>query len=114
MHRSYQFSFLLATNNIVSWQTVFAPFLLKIMDGLRSLPSMTARRTERDRHWKHWPKTINACASLKAQEPPAGWLGKPYAMQQAFNHARGEWILATDADMIFHQDSLAHRSGLYH
>jgi chlorobactene glucosyltransferase len=38
---------------------------------------------------------------IEGDEPPAGWLGKPYAMQQAFNRARGEWILATDADMIF-------------
>jgi chlorobactene glucosyltransferase len=38
---------------------------------------------------------------IEGAEPPAGWLGKPYAMQQAFNHARGSWILATDADMIF-------------
>src|SRR5436309_4233792 len=38
---------------------------------------------------------------IEGAEPPAGWLGKPYAMQQALNHARGEWILATDADMIF-------------
>jgi chlorobactene glucosyltransferase len=32
---------------------------------------------------------------------PTGWLGKPFAMQQALNRATGEWILATDADMIF-------------
>lgn len=38
---------------------------------------------------------------IEGEELPAGWLGKPYAMQQAINHARGEWILATDADMIF-------------
>jgi chlorobactene glucosyltransferase len=43
---------------------------------------------------------------VTGEEPPAGWLGKPYAMQQAFNHARGEWILATDADMIFHEAAL--------
>ena len=43
---------------------------------------------------------------IEGEEPPAGWLGKPYAMQQAFNHARGEWILATDADMIFDQAAL--------
>jgi len=35
-------------------------------------------------------------------EPPAGWLGKPHALQQALDEARGEWVLATDADMIFH------------
>ncbi len=38
---------------------------------------------------------------IEGEEPPAGWLGKPYAMHQALRHARGEWILATDADMIF-------------
>ncbi|HEV2834836.1 MAG TPA: glycosyltransferase family 2 protein [Pyrinomonadaceae bacterium] len=38
---------------------------------------------------------------IEGEELPPGWLGKPYAMQQAFNHARGEWILGTDADMIF-------------
>jgi chlorobactene glucosyltransferase len=43
---------------------------------------------------------------IEGEEPPAGWLGKPYAMQQAFNHARGEWILATDADMIFDKAAL--------
>ena len=40
---------------------------------------------------------------IDGAEPPAAWLGKPYAMQQALSHARGEWILATDADMIFHR-----------
>jgi chlorobactene glucosyltransferase len=43
---------------------------------------------------------------FEGQELPAGWLGKPYAMQQAFDHARGEWILATDADMIFDKAAL--------
>ncbi|HMG74151.1 MAG TPA: glycosyltransferase [Pyrinomonadaceae bacterium] len=43
---------------------------------------------------------------IEGEEPPAGWLGKPYAMQQALNHARGDWILATDADMIFDKAAL--------
>ena len=43
---------------------------------------------------------------IEGEELPAGWLGKPYAMQQALNHARGEWILATDADMIFDKAAL--------
>ena len=38
---------------------------------------------------------------IEGKEPPAGWLGKPHAMQQALDHASGDWILATDADMIF-------------
>ena len=43
---------------------------------------------------------------VEGEELPPGWLGKPYAMQQALDHARGEWILATDADMIFEVTAL--------
>lgn len=43
---------------------------------------------------------------IEGEELPPGWLGKPYAMQQALKHARGEWILATDADMIFEAAAL--------
>ncbi|HET8781028.1 MAG TPA: glycosyltransferase family 2 protein [Pyrinomonadaceae bacterium] len=43
---------------------------------------------------------------IEGQELPPGWLGKPYAMHQALDHARGEWILATDADMIFNAAAL--------
>jgi len=38
---------------------------------------------------------------IEGENLPVGWLGKPYAMHQALKQARGEWILATDADMIF-------------
>lgn len=60
---------------------------------------------------------LNAIAKANARlrvidggEPPAGWLGKPYALQQALEHAQGEWILATDADMIF--NSMAVRTAV--
>lgn len=46
-------------------------------------------------------KTDERLRVIEGEELPAGWLGKPYAMQQALDHARGEWILATDADMLF-------------
>ncbi|HEX3184281.1 MAG TPA: glycosyltransferase family 2 protein [Pyrinomonadaceae bacterium] len=49
---------------------------------------------------------------IEGEELPGGWLGKPYAMQQAMNYARGEWILATDADMIFEPSAL--RTALDH
>ncbi len=39
-------------------------------------------------------------------EPPPGWLGKPHAMQQALDASEGEWVLATDADMIFEPAAL--------
>jgi hypothetical protein len=37
---------------------------------------------------------------------PAGWLGKPHAMQQAFERSTGEWIVFTDADVHFSPDLL--------
>ena len=43
---------------------------------------------------------------IEGEELPPGWLGKAYAMHQAFSQARGEWILATDADMIFDKTAL--------
>ena len=43
---------------------------------------------------------------IEGVEPPAGWLGKPHAMLQAHGAARGEWLLATDADMLFEPAAL--------
>jgi cellulose synthase/poly-beta-1,6-N-acetylglucosamine synthase-like glycosyltransferase len=39
-------------------------------------------------------------------ELPAGWLGKPHAMWKAAAIATGEWLLFTDADVMFRSDSL--------
>jgi cellulose synthase/poly-beta-1,6-N-acetylglucosamine synthase-like glycosyltransferase len=40
------------------------------------------------------------------RELPAGWLGKTHAMWTAANEATGEWLLFTDADVMFKPDSL--------
>ena len=40
------------------------------------------------------------------RELPAGWLGKTHAMWTAANLATGDWLLFTDADVIFRPDSL--------
>jgi glycosyltransferase involved in cell wall biosynthesis len=40
------------------------------------------------------------------RELPAGWLGKTHAMWTAANQATGEWLLFTDADVLFRPDSL--------
>jgi glycosyltransferase involved in cell wall biosynthesis len=37
---------------------------------------------------------------------PSGWLGKPYALQQAFERSSGEWLVFTDADVHFAPDLL--------
>jgi glycosyltransferase involved in cell wall biosynthesis len=39
-------------------------------------------------------------------ELPAGWLGKTHAMWTAAKRASGEWLLFTDADVLFKPDSL--------
>jgi chlorobactene glucosyltransferase len=43
---------------------------------------------------------------IEGEDLPPGWLGKPHAMHQALKQARGEWILATDADIIFEKEAL--------
>lgn len=37
---------------------------------------------------------------------PAGWLGKPHALQQAHQHSTGDWLVFTDADVYFAPDVL--------
>jgi hypothetical protein len=37
---------------------------------------------------------------------PSGWLGKPHALQGAFEHSTGEWLIFTDADVHFEPDVL--------
>jgi glycosyltransferase involved in cell wall biosynthesis len=40
------------------------------------------------------------------RELPPGWLGKTHAMWTAANQASGEWLLFTDADVLFKPDSV--------
>jgi glycosyltransferase involved in cell wall biosynthesis len=37
---------------------------------------------------------------------PRGWLGKPHALQKAYEASTGEWLLFTDADVRFSPDVL--------
>ncbi|HZR59233.1 MAG TPA: glycosyltransferase family 2 protein [Terriglobales bacterium] len=37
---------------------------------------------------------------------PTGWLGKPHAMWTAANQASGDWLLFTDADVLFKPDAV--------
>ncbi len=39
-------------------------------------------------------------------ELPAGWLGKPHALQKAYESSKSEWLLFTDADVRFNPDAL--------
>ena len=44
--------------------------------------------------------------AIHVKELPTGWLGKPHALQQAYEASNGEWLLFTDADVRFKVDAL--------
>ncbi|MGA9883878.1 MAG: glycosyltransferase [Candidatus Acidiferrales bacterium] len=43
---------------------------------------------------------------VRVDSLPPGWLGKPHALQQAYEHSTGEWLVFTDADVHFAPDLL--------
>ena len=52
-----------------------------------------------------------ACAHVNFRvvhvaELPPGWLGKPHALQRAYENTTSDWLLFTDADVRFKPDSL--------
>ncbi|MDH5327325.1 MAG: glycosyltransferase [Gammaproteobacteria bacterium] len=50
--------------------------------------------------------TDDRVRAIHIEELPPGWLGKVHAMHCGMQHAEGDWILFTDADIHFHGDVL--------
>jgi glycosyltransferase involved in cell wall biosynthesis len=44
--------------------------------------------------------------AVHIRELPTGWLGKPHALQQAYEASTGDWLVFTDADVKFKSDTL--------
>lgn len=44
------------------------------------------------------PQPISRLRVVRGEPLPFGWVGKPWALAQAAERARGEWLLCTDAD----------------
>ncbi|HTZ75199.1 MAG TPA: glycosyltransferase family 2 protein [Candidatus Aquilonibacter sp.] len=43
---------------------------------------------------------------VRVDSLPSGWLGKPHALQTAYENSGGEWLVFTDADVHFEPDLL--------
>jgi chlorobactene glucosyltransferase len=52
------------------------------------------------------PGSRGRVRAIHNRELPAGWAGKVHALSVAARAATGEWILATDADVVFHPEIL--------
>jgi len=52
------------------------------------------------------PEAVGRLKIFHVTELPHGWLGKVHAMWSAANQANGDWLLFTDADVLFRPDVL--------
>lgn len=52
------------------------------------------------------PPSSNRLRVIHHRNLPPGWLGKTHAMWTATNQATGDWLLFTDADVLFKPESL--------
>ena len=72
----------------------------EIMERIEKDPHFSQKRREMGH-----PEFRSLCV-IQHTELPAGWLGKTHAMWTAANVATGDWLLFTDADVLFKPDSL--------
>ena len=70
-------------------------------DTLVRMPAVSTSRTVAD-------KSVRATRLkvIHVSELPSGWLGKTHAMWTAGQQATGDWLLFTDADVLFKPDAL--------
>ena len=52
------------------------------------------------------PAAHGCLRAIHVSELPSGWLGKTHAMWTASQQATGDWLLFTDADVLFKPDTL--------
>jgi glycosyltransferase involved in cell wall biosynthesis len=53
------------------------------------------------------PQASGRLKVIHVAELPPGWMGKVHAMWSAANQASGDWLLFTDADVLFRPDALS-------
>jgi glycosyltransferase involved in cell wall biosynthesis len=52
------------------------------------------------------PEAYGRLKVIHIESLPPGWMGKPHAMEMAARQASGDWLLFTDADVVFKPDAL--------
>jgi chlorobactene glucosyltransferase len=62
----------------------------------------TDRTGEIADEWTRRPEAVGRLRVIHNHELPPGWRGKVHALHLAEQAASGEWLLATDADVVFH------------
>ena len=74
----------------------------EIMERLSQNPHFSQNPREEG----HPTSTIPILRVIHHTELPPGWLGKTHAMWTAANQATGDWLLFTDADVLFKPESI--------
>ncbi|MGA7909799.1 MAG: glycosyltransferase family 2 protein [Candidatus Sulfotelmatobacter sp.] len=69
------------------------------------IDSQNPHFSQKTREMGH-PISSSRLQVIHHRELPAGWLGKTHAMWTAASQATGEWLLFTDADVLFKPESL--------
>jgi len=77
----------------------------EIMERVAKNPHPLTKSARRVGH-PHPHPSLERLRVIHHQELPSGWLGKTHAMWTAANQASGDWLLFTDADVMFKPDSL--------
>lgn len=68
----------------------------------------TGRKLEELRKWSEGKESIRIPLQIiHVTTLPAGWLGKNHALYQGYLQARGQYVLFTDADVLFRPDTIA-------
>jgi glycosyltransferase involved in cell wall biosynthesis len=77
----------------------------EIMDSVAQRPHFSQKTREMG-HPEQVPICEPVLRVIHHRELPVGWLGKTHAMWTAANSATGDWLLFTDADVLFKPDSV--------
>ncbi|MDF2958430.1 MAG: nucleotide-diphospho-sugar transferase [Paenibacillus sp.] len=68
----------------------------------------TGRKLEELRKWSEGRQNLPVpLRIIHVTSLPAGWLGKNHALFQGYQQARGQFILFTDADVLFQPDTVS-------